>query len=298
MDVALVILPDFLLIVIGLVLARRFGYERNFWIGLEKLVYYVLFPTLLFRSLATGTLDFATAGPMIVVALSFTLAGMLLSALAKPLFKPDATTAATCFQCGFRFNTYIGLALAASLYGKEGVALLAVVLGAMIPLANFGAVAALARHGGHNFWLELAKNPLVVSTLAGFAWNLAGLPMPHAADHTLQLLAQTALPAGLLSVGAALRIEPGHGPWPAHAWWLTVKLAALPLIAWGLAIAMGLTGMPLALLVFTAALPTASSAYVLAVRMAGEGRAVATQITLGTLISMLTLPFWISLTAR
>ena len=298
MDVALVILPDFLLIVIGLVLARRFGYERNFWIGLEKLVYYVLFPTLLFRSLATGTLDFATAGPMIVVALSFTLAGMLLSALAKPLFKPDATTAATCFQCGFRFNTYIGLALAASLYGKEGVALLAVVLGAMIPLANFGAVAALARHGGHNFWLELAKNPLVVSTLAGFAWNLAGLPMPHAADHTLQLLAQTALPAGLLSVGAALRIEPGHGPWPAHAWWLTVKLAALPLIAWGLAIAMGLTGMPLALLVFTAALPTASSAYVLAIRMAGEGRAVATQITLGTLISMLTLPFWISLTAR
>jgi malonate transporter len=56
--------------------------------------------------------------------------------------------------------------------------------------------------------------------------------------------------------------------------------------------------MPLALLVFTAALPTASSAYVLAVRMAGDGRAVATQITLGTLASMLTIPFWISLVAR
>lgn len=298
MDIALVILPDFLLIVIGLVLARRFGYERSFWEGLEKLVYYVLFPALLFRSLATGTLDFATAGPMIVVALSFTAAGMLLSALAGPLFKPDPKTAAACFQCGFRFNTYIGLALAASLYGKEGVALLAVVLGAMIPLANFGAVAALARHGGHNFWLELAKNPLIVGTLAGFAWNFAGFPLPGAADHTLQLLAQAALPAGLLSVGAALRIEPGHGPWPAHAWWLGVKLVALPLIAWGLAQAMGLSGMPLALLVFTAALPTASSAYVLAVRMVGDGRAVATQITVGTLASMLTIPFWISLTAR
>jgi len=297
-DIALVILPDFLLIVIGLVLARRFGYERGFWEGLEKLVYYLLFPALLFRSLATGKLDFAAAGPMIVVALSFTAAGMLLSALARPLFKPDAKTAATCFQCGFRFNTYIGLALAASLYGKEGVALLAVVVGAMIPLANFGAVAALARHGGHNFLLELARNPLVVSTLAGFAWNLAALPMPGAADHTLQLLGQTALPAGLLSVGAALRIEPGHGPWPAHAWWLTVKLVALPLIAWGLALAHGLSGMPLTLLVFTAALPTASSAYVLAVRMAGEGRAVATQITLGTLASMLTIPFWILLVTR
>ena len=297
MDIALVILPDFLLIVIGLVLARLFGYQRGFWEGLEKLVYYVLFPALLFRSLATGNLDFATAAPMIAVALSFTAAGMLLSALARPLFKPDAKTAAACFQCGFRFNTYIALAVAASLYGKDGVALLAVVVGAMIPLANFGAVAALARHGGHNFWLELAKNPLVVSTLAGFAWNLAGLPMPGAADHTLQLLAQTALPAGLLSVGAALRIEAGHGPWPAHAWWLTVKLAALPLIAWGLARALGLTGMPIALLILTAALPTASSAYVLAVRMVGDGRAVATQITVGTLVSMLTIPFWISLLA-
>jgi predicted permease len=297
-DIALVILPDFLLIVIGLVLARRFGYERGFWEGLEKLVYYVLFPALLFRSLATGKLDYATALPMIAVAWAFTLSGMLLAALARPLFKPDATTAATCFQCGFRFNTYIGLALAASLYGQEGVALLAVVIGAMIPLANFGAVAALARHGGHNFWLELARNPLVVSTLAGFAWNAAGLPVPGAADHTLQLLAQTALPAGLLSVGAALRIEPGYGPWPAHAWWLFVKLAALPLVAWGLAQALGLGPMPTALLVLTAALPTASSAYVLAVRMAGEGRAVATQITLGTLASMLTIPFWISLLAR
>jgi len=297
LEIALLILPNFLLIVIGLVLARRFGYGRGFWEGLEKLVYYVLFPALLFRSIATGTLDYATAAPMVAVAIGFTLLGMALSALAKPLFRVDAVTAATCFQCGFRFNTYIALAVAASLYGKDGVALLAIVMGAMIPAVNFAAVAALARHGGQNFWLELARNPLVVSTLAGFAWNVAGLHLPGAADQTLFLLAQTALPAGLLSVGAALRIEPGHGPWPAHAWWLAVKLAVLPVAAWGLARALGLSGMPLALLVLAGALPTASSAYVLAVRMAGEGRAVATQITLGTIASMLTIPFWISLLA-
>lgn len=111
-------------------LSRKFDYGRDFWEGLEKLVYYVLFPALLFRSLALAHIDLARTGTLILAACGFTAAGMALSWLPKPLFKLEPKLAATCFQCGFRFNTYVGLAVAGSLFGSPGVALAALVLGA------------------------------------------------------------------------------------------------------------------------------------------------------------------------
>ena len=294
MNAALLILPNFVLILVGLALARRFGYGIEFWSGLEKLVYYVLFPALLFRALALAKIDFAQTGWLVAAACAFTVAGFALSLLAKPLFGLDQQLYATGSQCGYRFNTYIGLAVAGSLFGGQGVALAALLLGVMIPLANFGAVAVLASQSERGFLVELAQHPLVVSSLAGFAWNLAGLPLAGFADQTLALLGQTALPAGLLSVGAAMRIERGQGPVGAHAWWLTVKLLALPAIAWSLARLLGAQGVEARVLILCAALPTATNAYILAVRMTGDGRAVATQVTVGTMLAMATIPAWMA----
>lgn len=298
MSAALLILPNFVLILVGLVLARRFDYGRDFWGGLEKLVYYVLFPALLFRSLAVAKIDFAQSGWLAAAACAATLAGFALSLLARPLFRLDERLAAAASQCGYRFNTYIGLAIAGSLFGTQGVALAALLLGVMIPLVNFLAVAVLARHGERGFVKELVQHPLVVSSLAGFAWNAAGLPLPGFADQTLALLAQTALPAGLLAVGAAMRVEPGQGPAAAHAWWLALKLIVVPAVAWALARALGAGLVDTQILVLVAALPTATNAYILAIRMTGDGRAVATQITIGTVLSMATIPAWLAVAAR
>lgn len=294
MQTALLILPNFVLILVGLALARGFDYGRGFWEGLEKLVYFVLFPALLLRSIAVSTLDFASLGIVIACAWGVMILGMALGALARPLFRVEPVVAASCFQCAFRFNTYIGLAVAGSVYGAPGVAVAAILFGTVIPLANFGAVGMLAAHARTNFWLELAKNPLVVSTLAGFAWNLTGFGMPGFLDQTLHLLGSSALPAGLLAVGAALRIERGRASPVAHGWWLGVKLAAMPLAAFACVKLLGIASLPAGVLVVWAALPTASSAYILAVRMGGDGPSVATQITVGTLISMATLPFWVA----
>ncbi|HEX7606453.1 MAG TPA: AEC family transporter, partial [Usitatibacter sp.] len=178
MQTALLILPNFVLIVIGLALARRFDFGRGFWDGLERLVYYVLFPALLFRSLAMASIDFAATGLPVVAALAFTFAGFVLSLAAGPLFRLERKLLASGSQCGYRFNTYVGLAIAGSLFGNAGVALAALLLGVMIPLANFLAVAMLASHGKRGFVHELATHPLLVSSLAGLAWNAAGLPLP------------------------------------------------------------------------------------------------------------------------
>jgi predicted permease len=153
----------------------------------------------------------------------------------------------------------------------------------------------LARHGGVSLWRELAKNPLLLGTLAGLFWNLSGLPLPAPAGQFLGRLADAAIALGLLAVGAALKLDgkPGGG-YAAGAWFLAVKLLALPLVALVLAPMAGLTGIYFDIALIFAALPTASSAYILAQRMGGDGRSVAWLISASTLAAMVTLPLWLA----
>jgi predicted permease len=122
---ALLLLPDFLLIALGAGLVRVRMFDPAFWRGLERFVYFLLFPALLFRALATSTLGWGDASRLIVVGISFTVAGMVLALAARPLLHLPQATFAACFQCAFRFNTYIALAAASRVAGQQGVATIA-----------------------------------------------------------------------------------------------------------------------------------------------------------------------------
>ncbi|MBI5786137.1 MAG: AEC family transporter [Rhodocyclales bacterium] len=295
MHTALALLPDFLLILLGQALRRWLHLGDHFWTGLEKLVYFVLFPALLFNSIARANLAWGEAAPLLLVGLLTMMSGMALGSLARWLFPMSPASFASQFQCAFRFNTYIGLAVAAKLHGAAGIAAMGLLSGAMVPPANIAAVGMLARHGNASLWRELAKNPLVLATLAGLLWNLTGVPLPGPAGQFLGRLAEAAIALGLLAVGAALKLDgrPGGG-YGAGAWFLAVKLLALPVAALGLARLMGLSGLYFDVALAFAALPTASSAYILAQRMGGDGRSVAWLISVSTLLAMLTLPLWLA----
>ena len=75
-------------------------------------------------------------------------------------------------------------------------------------------------------------------------------------------------------------------------WLVGVKLLALPLIALSVGGLLGLNDLNYQVVVLFDAMPTASSAYILAMRMGGDGRSVACLISATTLGSMLTLPLW------
>ncbi|MET0732269.1 MAG: AEC family transporter [Casimicrobiaceae bacterium] len=297
MNAALLLLPDFLLIALGLALSRSRQFDAGFWAGVERLVYFVLFPVLLFRSLAISPRGFVDAGALAVAGLGFTLAGMLLSALAHPLFRLPHPTFAACFQCGFRFNTYVAFAAAARIGGAEGVATMSLLVGLLVPFVNVVAVAALARGQGWRIAGAIARNPLVLACAAGIAWNAVGPPMPAMAGRILELLAAAALPLGLLAVGAGLTLSRSTLALPALAWWHAVKLVAVPAVAFALAGALGLSPLERQIAVALAAVSTAPSAYILAVQMNANGAAVALLISSGTLIAAVTLPLWIALAA-
>ena len=294
MSIALLLLPDFMLILLGLLLKRGFERDDAFWSGAERLIYTILFPALLFTANARARLDFAAAMPMLAAGVGATLAGILLGWLAKPLFRPEPGTFAGGYQCAFRFNTYVGLAIISRLHGETGLAPMSLLFGVAIPLVNVVAVSSLAKGRG-NILRELVRNPLIIATVGGIAFSAAGLDLPDAGWQVLGRLGSASLPLGLLAVGAALNLRGSGRNRGLIGFWLGVKLVAVPGCALAIGRTLGLDPLLLHCAVLFAALPPATSAYILAVRMGGDAKIAAAIISTGTLAAMLSLPLWLGL---
>jgi len=292
MHTALLLLPDFALILLGVAIRRWMHLGDHFWTGLEKLVYFILFPALLINAISKTRLDLGAALPLLATAFAAMAGAMLLGLLPKLFTRLPPLSFASLFQCGYRFNSYIALAVAGMLFGSPGIATMGLLVGAAVPLVNLVSVWMLARHGESGLWREVARNPLIWGTLIGFLLNLAGFVPPAPLQAFLGRLADASIALGLIAVGAALRLESSPGLRGFSLWLLAVKLLALPLMAVVLGRQFGLAGLNYQVVVLFAALPTASSAYILAIRMGGDGKSVAWLISATTLGSMLTLPLW------
>ena len=294
MSDALLLLPDFALIVCGYLICRYTALDRPLWDGVERLVYYLLFPALLFGTIVRYPLELAPALPFVGSALAVVAAGVALAYALRLFPAVDAHLHASGAQTAFRFNSYVALALAERLGGGAGLAGMALLISVTVPFCNVAAVWPLARHGGHGYARELLRNPLILATAAGLLFNLAGLQLPSLMSTTLTRMGAAALPLGLMAVGAGLQLGAlREGPRLAAAL-MTIRHVLLPALAIFLVVALGLPPLQQVLVVAFAAMPTASSAYVLAVRMGGHGGFVAGLVTVSTLLAMPTLPLWLA----
>ena len=291
---AQLLLPDFSLILCGYLVCRFTRLDRSVWAPVESLVYFFLFPVLLFHSLVKSPLDLAAASSLIAAGLSLGLCAIAL-AYSLPWWpwvgrQIDRRDHAASAQVAFRFNSFIALALAERLAGAQGLLLIAVLIGVCVPLFNVGAVWPMARQGQGGFVRELLRNPLILATAAGLLANLLGFRMPDWLEPGVQRIGNASLALGLLAAGAGMQLGSLRGGLTLGASVLGIKHLALPLLAvlmarlWRLDAAQTLT-----LMAFSA-LPTASSAYVLAARMGYNGPYVAALVTLSTLLGMVSLP--------
>ena len=123
--------------------------------------------------------------------------------------------------------------------------------------------------GGLAVLRRLVTNPLTLAAAIGLALAITGWPIPDVIDEPLRLLAGAAIPLMLLSYGAALRLSPLPGRGGHNREVVTIallKLAFMPIVAWLLALALGLDGVALLGVVMTAALPTAQNIFLHATR--------------------------------
>ena len=299
MNYAQLLFPDFSLIAIGWLLCRYTALDRRVWDQVESLVYYFLFPVLLFHSIVRSPLDFGATSSLLTAGVGVGVCGIVLT-YALP-FVPglrthiDRRDHAASAQIAFRFNSFICLALAERLGGSEGLLLIAVLIGVCVPIFNIAAVWPMTRHAQTGFVRQLVRNPLIVATVAGLLANVLGLTVPTWATPTLTRIGAASLALGLLAAGAGMKFSTlGAGKVLAVSV-LAIRHLLLPLVAWGLARALRLDAAQGAVLMAFSAVPTASSAYVLAARMGYNGPYVAGLVTLSTLLGVVSLPFALAL---
>jgi len=294
MQVISLLLPDFILILMGVIIFRITDWGGAFWAGMEKMVYYLLFPALLFYSTARLQLNLATTGKFVQVGVLALLSGVALTWIGKPFIKAGPMTYESGMQTAFRFNSYIALALASRLAGEKGVGLMALLIGFGVPLCNMAAVHALAHRSG-NLFSELARNPLLIATGSGLLFALCGFTLPEVASAVLSRLGSASIALGLLMVGAGLRLAGIREDKLMTTYFTAIKLLAVPAVAYVLGRWFELPTLQLQIVVLFCSLPTASSCYILAARMGGNGPMTAFLISLGTLVSAVTIPFWLML---
>jgi len=302
-DLMLVVAPVFVLIVLGHVLRRNGIPSIEFWNLNDKLVYWVLFPALLFSTTST----FRLSGDLVfnyflVIYTGFACAVIfaLITGLAFAFPNPLKTS---LIQGSARHNTFIALAVSERLFPASGLEQATLIVALLVPLTNITVVTAMVAllqsetsdNVARAIGRELLRNPLIVAIAAGLAVNFSGIgPLPVINDVTA-ILGAAALPIVLLCVGANIRVREMAVSALPTTLALIGKQIVFPL---GIALAALAIGMPreqaLIAMVF-GAVPTAAASFTLARAMGGDAKAMAAIVTIQTAVAALTLPLTIML---
>lgn len=287
--------PDFALIVLGYLLCRFTPINRSVWQAVEQLVYYLLFPVLLFHSITRNPIQWGEASQLLGAGVLGGLLGITLTYSLPYLpflgWRIDPRSHASAAQVAFRFNSFIALALVSRLAGPDGLLYVSVLIGVSVPLFNVAAVWPMARGSGQHFVGHLLRNPLIVSTVCALVFNAAGLKIPELLETPVARLGAASIALGLMAAGAGLKVSALASNKLLAGELLLIRHAIQPLIAFGMVRLFGLHGAQAIALMAFSSMPTASSCYVLAVRMGYEGAFVASLVSLSTMLGVLSLPF-------
>jgi predicted permease len=293
--VLLALMPVTLLIGLGYVLSRSAFMSEAFWPQAERICYFLLLPALFLHGLATANI---VALP--VWGLAWALIGSIVAVAAvvvaaRPLLQVGGAEFTSVFQGSIRFNNYIGVTLAAGLFGAEGVALAAVCNAAIVPTVNLLCVLVFARYGSARLTLrgatvQIATNPLVLSCLGGILLQALGLGLPPGVEPALKALGAASMPIGLLCVGAGLQFGAARtwlGPVLSSS---AAKFLIMPGVTFLAAHGLGLGARTMFVALLFQSLPTASSSYIMAKQLGGDAPLMAGITATQTVLSVLAIP--------
>ncbi len=298
------ILPVFLLVSLGVWLKRSPLVDNTLWEGLEQLGYYILFPALLFSTLATA--DFAgmkTDATALATIGSVTLmSGALL--LLWPLLRARHVSSAaftSIFQTATRWNGFMALAIAQKLYGPLGLSLTALVMTlVIIPINLYNIGVLIGFNGGPKglrfFAFKIATNPLIIASVLGILLNFFQVPVYGPVLTAVEMLASASLSLGLVMVGAGLKVSDALRPSLVALLAVFLKLIVMPVFMVGTATLLGIRGDALMVIALGASVPTAMNGYLLAKQMGGDAPLYAAVATIQTVVSFFTIPLVLTVT--
>ncbi|WP_029132025.1 AEC family transporter [Sedimenticola selenatireducens] len=296
------LIPVIAIILLGMLLRRTPLFTDESWLGFENLCYFVLFPALLIKTLATARIA-STELLLFSAMVLFAIFGMsLLLLLFQPLMRRwlgiGGPAFTSLFQGATRWHGFIALSIVGLLYGDEGVAYMAIIMAVIIPPLNVINVSVLARFTDGDSGLgevlhKLLKNPFIIACVIGAVLNLTGIGLPSQIFSLFDILGGGALGLGLLTVGAGLHFSLVLDHRLLVSFGAAIRLLGMPMLMFLGAWLFGIEGMPRTVAVIAAAVPTASTSYILARQMGGDAPLMANLITVQVIVAAVTLPMMI-----
>jgi hypothetical protein len=299
------LIPTFLIIATGWLCRTTNFVSEQQWAGAERVTYVIFFPALIIDTLSRADLAsvpvLGVGGALVGSILLMALLMLALRPLLERYAGINGPSFTSIFQGSTRWNTFVAIAVAGSLFGQRGIALIAVAIAAMVPLLNLLAFYVFIRFAGRprqspwEILRSFVTNPFIWSCAVGLVLNLVMPPLPKPIATYIDMMGRASLAAGLLIVGAGLDIRRLAKPGLPHVLAATCKLVLLPVIAMIFARSGGVSGNDMIVTIIAASVPSAAAAYVLARQMGGNAPLMAEILTLQTLLALGSMPLMITL---
>lgn len=293
-----ILFPAIALIGLGFYLFQSQTLDAKFWNGAEKLNYYVLFPSLLFSSLATADMHIAHIDTiLIVIFLVMALAICSVYCFAK-IKKIAISQIGVYVQSLIRFNTYIGLSIATTMNNPEIKSILVNILAITIPFVNVVSILSLTpKHQLKikHIFISLIKNPLISSCLVGILFNVFNIPLWQGFSNLLSAFSNSSLMLGLLCVGTAIQLNTIKIYFKTSLIISLLRIVVIPCVAFICLQCFELDYSAVVAIMIFFSIPTASSAYILTKLLNGDYQLMAAVISLQTLLSVFSLALMLTL---
>lgn len=294
-------IPIFLMMLLGM-LFRKLGWmDEVFAAKMNKFVFLVPLPVLLFEQLAT--VDFSEVWDIKFIIFCFvvTAISITISTLISLLWK-DRSIKGEFIQATYRSSAaLLGIAFIQNIYGTAGMAPLMII--GSVPLYNIMAVVVLSvfKPGNNSFDKALvqktlkgiATNPIIIGIVAGFVWSALKLSMPSILHKTVSSIGATATPMGLMSMGATFEMKKATSKMKPTLVAVFMKLVGFCAIFLPMAALLGFRNEEMIAILVMLGSATTVSCFVMARNMGHEGTLSSGVIMMTTLLSAFTLTMWL-----
>lgn len=288
-SIASSILPIVAVLLLGKVVSAMRLVSDDGWLGVESITYYLLFPALIVKTLATANFDeLDWRLPITLITAQFLMAAAAI--LFSKLLDQPGERIGIHVQSAVRWNTFIALAVAQDLLGGSGVFLVAAAAATMVPTANFLSILALSRFssthmGAGRLLRQVMANPLILAFVVGLIIYALKIELAPGVATIMNILAQAAVATGLLASGAYIQLRNGSMHISALLGWSMFRLLGLPLLAGGIALALAVQSNVFIAVLIATAVPTASNGAILARKLGGDATLAANLIAFQTLMA-------------
>ena len=294
-------MPVFLMMVLGWVFHKLGFIDDVFADKLNKFVFLIPLPVLVFEDLATVDFSEAWNPKFVLFCFVVTLLSITLAILISFLWK-DKSVQGEFIQASYRSSAaLLGIAFITNIYGDSGMAPLMII--GSVPLYNAMAVVVLSFFKPQRGRIDKAlilktlkgivTNPIIIGIVLGLAWSALSIPMPAILSKTVSNIGSIASPLGLMAMGASFDLKKAAGQIKPAVAAAFMKLVGFALIFLPIAVNLGFRNEELVAILIMLGSATTVSCYVMARNMGHEGTLTSNTVMLTTLFSAFTLTMWL-----